>query len=160
MTEWRISLFANYTSWKFKFITACTTLLLSKHTKEGSKKCSDIPACAILTTSEWDASRTFMLLMLMIMSPTSSPDVSAGVSGSIADTTTGREPCIRNPNSPDWRLTTTVLSHSVTPQTCNPYSTQQHQTTPRSRIFLGKLIGLQVVKKYPSFMQPLCAGIA
>jgi hypothetical protein len=86
--------------------------------------CSAIPACAILTTSEWDASRTFTLLTLMIMSPTSSPDVSAGVSGSMADTTTGREPCIRNPNSPDCRLTTTVLSHSVTPGICNPYSTR------------------------------------
>ena len=128
MIESRISLFSNYTSSKFKLMTARTTLLPSKHSEERSNKCSDIPACAILTTSEWDASRTFTLLMLMIMSPTSSPDVSAGVSGSIADTTTGREPCIRNPNSPDCRLTTTVLSHSETPRTCNPYSTQQHQT--------------------------------
>lgn len=51
--------------------------------------------------------------MLMMMSPTSSPDVSAGVSGSMADTTTGRDPWIRNPNSPDSRLTVTVLSDSV-----------------------------------------------
>jgi len=117
-------------------MTACTTLLPSKHTEERRNKCSDIPACAILTTSEWDASRTFTLLMLMIMSPTSSPDVSAGVSGSIADTTTGLEPCIRNPNSPDWRLTTTVLSHSATPRTCNPYSTQQHQKNNSTGSFL------------------------
>lgn len=46
------------------------------------------------------------------MSPTSRPDVSAGVSGSMADTTTGFEPCMRKPNSPDSRRTTIVLSVS------------------------------------------------
>lgn len=47
------------------------------------------------------------------MSPTSNPDVSAGVSGSIADTTTGLLPWIRKPNSSLPRLTTTVLSLSA-----------------------------------------------
>lgn len=47
------------------------------------------------------------------MSPTSSPDSSAGVWVSMADTTTGLEPWIRNPNSPESRLTVTVLSDSV-----------------------------------------------
>jgi hypothetical protein len=47
------------------------------------------------------------------MSPTSSPEVSAGVPCSIAETTTGFEPWMRNPNSPDSRWTTTVLSHST-----------------------------------------------
>lgn len=48
------------------------------------------------------------------MSPTSKPELSAGVSGSIADTTTGFEPWILKPNSPDSRRTTTVLSLSAT----------------------------------------------
>lgn len=47
------------------------------------------------------------------MSPISKPDDSAGVSGSIADTTTGFDPCIRKPNSPDSRRTTMVLSVPV-----------------------------------------------
>lgn len=71
------------------------------------------PAWASLTTSEWEASRTLAPLILMIMSPTSRPEVSAGVSGSMADTTTGRDPWILNPNSPESRLTVTVLSDSV-----------------------------------------------
>lgn len=50
------------------------------------------------------------------MSPTSSPDDSAGVADSIADTTTGLEPWIRNPNSPEPRITYTVLSASAKEQ--------------------------------------------
>lgn len=46
------------------------------------------------------------------MSPISNPELSAGVSGSIADTTTGLDPWIRKPNSPDSRWTTMVLSVS------------------------------------------------
>lgn len=47
------------------------------------------------------------------MSPISNPQVSAGVPCSIADTTTGLEPCIRNPNSPETLLTRTLLSASA-----------------------------------------------
>lgn len=47
------------------------------------------------------------------MSPISKPDDSAGVSGSMADTTTGFDPCIRKPNSPDSRRTMIVLSVSA-----------------------------------------------
>lgn len=49
----------------------------------------------------------------MTISPTSNPEVSAGVSGSIADTTTGLLPWILKPNSSFPRRTTTVLSLSV-----------------------------------------------
>ena len=65
------------------------------------------------TTSECDESKTLTSLMAMRMSPTWRPDSSAGVPGSMAETTTGRDPWIRNPNSPDWRFTMTTSSHSV-----------------------------------------------
>lgn len=60
-----------------------------------------LPPCAIFTTSEWLLSMTDTPLTDSTISPTSNPDVSAGVSGSIAETTTGFDPCIRKPNSPD-----------------------------------------------------------
>lgn len=71
-----------------------------------------LPACAIFTTSEWLLSTTEIPFTDTTISPISSPDVSAGVPGSIADTTTGFEPWIRNPNSPDSRRTIIVLSVS------------------------------------------------
>ena len=74
---------------------------------------TSLPAWAMRTTSEWDESRTLTSLMLMRMSPTWSPDSSAGVPGSMAETTTGRDPWIRNPNSPDSLLTKTISSHSI-----------------------------------------------
>lgn len=73
---------------------------------------TSLPACAIFTTSEWLLSITDTPFTANTISPTSRPDVSAGVSGSMADTTTGFEPCIRNPNSPDSRRTIIVLSVS------------------------------------------------
>ena len=48
------------------------------------------------------------------MSPTSRPLDSAGVLGSMADTTTGLEPWMRKPNSPLTRSTLTNLLHSGT----------------------------------------------
>nr|CAI5843595.1 unnamed protein product [Callosobruchus analis] len=60
-----------------------------------------VPAWAILTTSEWPRSNTDTPLTAMTMSPTSSPLASAGVPGSMALTTTGLEPWIRKPNSPE-----------------------------------------------------------
>ncbi|MPC65440.1 hypothetical protein E2C01_059573 [Portunus trituberculatus] len=70
------------------------------------------PAWASLTPSEWEELRTLLPLMLRMMLPTSRPDISAGVLGSTADTTTCQDPWMRNPNSPDSRLTVTVLSDS------------------------------------------------
>ena len=40
------------------------------------------------------------------------PELSAGVPGSMADTTTGRDPWILKPNSPSVLGTVTVLLHS------------------------------------------------
>lgn len=76
-------------------------------------KVSVLPAWAMRTTSECDESKTLMSLMLMMISPTWSPDSSAGVPGSIADTTTGLEPWIRKPNSPEDLVTITTSSHSA-----------------------------------------------
>lgn len=53
---------------------------------------TSLPACAILTTSEWLLSITGTPFTDSTISPISRPDDSAGVSGSIADTTTGFEP--------------------------------------------------------------------
>lgn len=64
------------------------------------------------TTSECEESRTLTSLMLMMISPTWRPEISAGVAGSIAETTTGRDPWMRNPNSPDSLRTKTISSHS------------------------------------------------
>lgn len=72
-----------------------------------------LPAWAIFTTSEWLLSTTETPFTAKTISPTSSPDVSAGVSGSMADTTTGFEPWILKPNSPDSRRTIIVLSVPV-----------------------------------------------
>ena len=77
-----------------------------------------LPVCAVLTTSVWGRSRTLTPLMVRMMSPTSRPDDSAGVLGSMADTTTGREPWIRNPNSPRTRSTRTDLLHSEKQRFC------------------------------------------
>jgi len=71
-----------------------------------------LPVWAVFTTSVWGKSSTFIPLMVRMMSPTSSLLVSAGVLGSMAEITTGREPWIRNPNSPLTRRTRTVLLHS------------------------------------------------
>ena len=71
-----------------------------------------VPVWAVLTTSVWGKSKTFIPFMVRIISPTSRPLVSAGVFGSMAETTTGRDPWIRNPNSPRTRKTCTVLLHS------------------------------------------------
>ena len=67
---------------------------------------------ATLTTWLWGRSKTLTPLMVSKMSPTVSPELSAGVPGSMAETTTGLEPCIRNPNSPSSLCTVTVLLHS------------------------------------------------
>lgn len=48
----------------------------------------------------------------MMMSPTSRPEDSAGVPASMQETTTGRDPCILKPNSPETRRTITLLSGS------------------------------------------------
>jgi len=53
---------------------------------------TSVPECANLTTSECVASMTLLPFTDMTMSPTSRPELSAGVSGSIAETTTGLEP--------------------------------------------------------------------
>ena len=71
-----------------------------------------LPVWAMRTTSEWEESSTLTSLMLMMMSPTWRPEISAGVAGSMADTTTGRDPWMRNPNSPDSLRTRTISSHS------------------------------------------------
>ena len=47
-----------------------------------------------------------------LVRPDLSPEVMAGVECSMAETTTGREPWIRKPNSPPTRCTNTVLLHS------------------------------------------------
>lgn len=84
------------------------------HVLATSSSRTSVPECASLTTSEWVASITLFPFTDIIMSPTSRPELSAGVSGSIAETTTGFEPWIRKPNSPPAsRLTTTLLSLSV-----------------------------------------------
>merc|ERR1712051_483424 len=70
------------------------------------------PVCAVFTTSVWGKSNTLIPLMVKIISPTSRPLLSAGVLGSIAETTTGLEPWILNPNSPRTRITLTYLLHS------------------------------------------------
>ena len=72
------------------------------------------PVCAVLTTSVCGRSKTLTPLMVKMMSPTSKPLDSAGVFGSMADTTTGREPWIRKPNSPRTLSTRTNLLHSAT----------------------------------------------
>lgn len=53
---------------------------------------TSLTVCAICTTSECVLSTTEMPLTVSMMSPTSRPDDSAGVSGSMADMTTGWEP--------------------------------------------------------------------
>ena len=70
------------------------------------------PVCAVFTTSVWGKSNTLIPLMVKIISPTSRPLLSAGVLGSMAETTTGLEPWILNPNSPRTRITLTYLLHS------------------------------------------------
>lgn len=59
---------------------------------------------AISTTSAWLLSKTFNLFMETMISPTSNPEFSAGVSASMADMITGLDPCIRKPYSPDFLL--------------------------------------------------------
>ena len=71
------------------------------------------PVCAVFTTSVWGKSNTLIPLMVRIISPTSKPLLSAGVFGSMAETTTGLEPWILNPNSPRTRITLTYLLHSA-----------------------------------------------
>ena len=77
------------------------------------------PVCAVFTTSVWGKSNTLIPLMVKIISPTSKPLLSAGVFGSMAETTTGLEPWILNPNSPRTRITLTYLLHSERDNKCD-----------------------------------------
>ena len=77
------------------------------------------PVCAVFTTSVWGKSNTLIPLMVKIISPTSRPLLSAGVLGSMAETTTGLEPWILNPNSPRTRITLTYLLHSGRDNKCD-----------------------------------------
>ena len=79
------------------------------------------PVCAVFTTSVWGKSRTLIPLMVKIISPTSKPLLSAGVFGSMAETTTGLEPWILNPNSPRTRITLTYLLHSERDNNCDKF---------------------------------------
>lgn len=71
------------------------------------------------------------------MSPTSRPQDSAGVPDSIADTTTGRDPWIRNPNSP---LSFFILTFFSTPA-------QRGDNSLVRDLFVSKLISREKILK-------------